>query len=298
MQTKGIYSDHAALFQLIVLLIFILAGAVFSSLIGMGVFFLLHGSSLNMMDYPDAMRWMQFISAVGTFLLPALAIGWTCSKHPSQYLYTTKYPSMKALLLTLASMLLLSPAINLTGLLNKQLVLPSFLAPIETWMRAQEALAEQLTGKLLLGGNALTLVANLIVIALVAGVTEEFLFRGALGRIIGRWTTSHHWVIWVTAFLFSTFHLQFFGFLPRLLLGAYFGYLLYWSKSIWLPVMAHFFNNAFAVCGMSDRQLKDNEFFTGDITYEHLLPYTLFALLALALFFACQKGVRQAASHR
>lgn len=67
--------------------------------------------------------------------------------------------------------------------------------------------------------------------------------------------------------------MQFFGFLPRMLLGAYFGYLLYWTRNIWIPVFAHFVNNAIAVISMSDAKLKDNEFITGDISTQNLLPY-------------------------
>ena len=47
--------------------------------------------------------------------------------------------------------------------------------------------------------------------------------------------------------LFSAMHMQFFGFFPRMLLGALFGYLLVWTGSLWVPVFAHFFNNASAV---------------------------------------------------
>ena len=56
-----------------------------------------------------------------------------------------------------------------------------------------------------------------------------------------------HLAIWVSAALFSALHLQFFGFLPRLVLGAMFGYMLEWSGTLWLPVIAHFVNNAAAV---------------------------------------------------
>lgn len=104
-------------------------------------------------------------------------------------------------------------------------------------MQTQEALAEQLTNTLLAGDGLLTFLSNLVVMALMAGITEEFLFRGALQRIIGQWTANHHIVIWSAAILFSAFHLQFYGFLPRMLLGAYFGYLLYWSRNIWIPVL-------------------------------------------------------------
>lgn len=60
-------------------------------------------------------------------------------------------------------------------------------------------------------------------------------------------TGNSHGAIWITAALFSALHLQFFGFIPRMLLGALFGYLLEWSGTLWLPIIAHFINNAAGV---------------------------------------------------
>lgn len=289
---KGIYAAKPAFFQLTVLLLLVLAGAIFSSLVTMGIFYLLFGFQADIMQYPDMMRLLQLLSAVGTFLFPALALAWLCSDHPKEYLSIGKMPNGQILLLTLVSVFLLSPTISLTGLLNKQMELPSFMGPIENWMRAQEETAEQLTMMLLAGEGVMTLLFNLLVIAVTAGVTEEFLFRGALQQVIGGWTRNHHVIIWSAAILFSAFHMQFYGFLPRMLLGAYFGYLLYWGRNIWIPVFAHFVNNAFAVIGMSDAKLKDNEFITGDISAQNLLPYTGIAIISLFLFYLCAKQIR------
>lgn len=290
---KGIYAGKPALFQLLLLLVSLLLGAIFSSLIGTGIFFMLHGTAGNIMHYPGMMRMMQLISAIGTFLFPALAVAWLCSPNPEAYLCIKRKTDTKILLLVLASMILMSPTVTLTALLNKQMVLPSFMAPVEAWMQTQEALAEQLTNTLLAGDGLLTFLSNLVVMALMAGITEEFLFRGALQRIIGQWTANHHIVIWSAAILFSAFHLQFYGFLPRMLLGAYFGYLLYWSRNIWIPVFAHFANNAFAVIGMSDNRLKENEFITGDISNANLLPYSALAVITLLLFIVCVQRIRK-----
>lgn len=289
---KGIYAGKPAIFQLILLLLLILASAVFSSLFAMGLFYLSYGLHADITQYPDMMRLLQLISAIGTFLFPVLALAWLCSSNPKEYLSIGKMPKGHILLLTFLCVFLLTPSISLTGLLNKQMELPSFMEPIESWMRSQEETAEQLTLKLLAGGGIITLFFNLIVIAVAAGVTEEFLFRGALQRIIGNWTHNHHIIIWSAAIIFSAFHMQFFGFLPRMLLGAYFGYLLYWTRNIWIPVFAHFVNNAFAVIALSDTQLKDNEFITGDISTQNLLPYTIVAIVALFFFVCCCKKLK------
>jgi len=66
-------------------------------------------------------------------------------------------------------------------------------------------------------------------------------------RIFSNWTQNPHWGIFISAFIFSAIHFEFYGFFPRLILGMMFGYFLYWSGSIWLPILAHFVNNGIAV---------------------------------------------------
>ncbi len=91
------------------------------------------------------------------------------------------------------------------------------------------------------------LLFNLFMVALIPAVGEEFLFRGTLQRIFSEWLRSEHLAVWTTAVLFSLMHYQFLGFMPRILLGALFGYLFLWTGNIWVPVLAHFVNNAVAV---------------------------------------------------
>ena len=74
------------------------------------------------------------------------------------------------------------------------------------------------------------------------------LFRsGVIQKQLTRFFRNHHAGIWVAAILFSALHMQFYGFIPRMFLGVLFGYLLVWTGSIWMPITAHFVNNASAV---------------------------------------------------
>jgi membrane protease YdiL (CAAX protease family) len=296
MYLKGIYADKSALFQLYILLLLVLGGLILVSFITAIPLLLLQGidgSQKGIAFDPSLMRITQFISAVGTFLLPACFFAWLCSNQPKRYLSIGKLPTLEVLALTFLSMFLINPAISLTGLLNQQMELPSFMEGIEHWMRTREDEAERLTLLLLSEKGIGALLANLLVVALTAGITEEFLFRGAFQRILERWTSNPHLVIWIAACLFSAFHMQFYGFLPRMLLGAYFGYLLYWSRNIWIPVFAHFTNNAFSVICMSDEQLKQNEFISGEVTTPNLLPYIVMAVIGLALFYFCGKRLKE-----
>ena len=293
MRIKGIYASRPAIMQLWALLILLVAGVILSSLFSSGLILLTSGEGSSITENTNLMRWIQFISAICTFLLPALALAWICTDHPREYLSIKKISDERIWILLFTCMFLLSPAINLIGLLNEQMSLPRFMAPIEEWMRNQEDVAAELTNKMLSGNGWGDLLTNLIVIAATAAITEEFLFRGALQRVIERWTSNPHLIIWLAAILFSAFHLQFYGFLPRMLLGAYFGYLLYWGKSIWLPVFAHFTNNAFAVIYMSNSHLNENEFITGEISSEHLLNYSFMAILFFLLFLLANQQIKR-----
>lgn len=293
MRFKGIYSERSAWAQLLVLLLLVLTGAFLASFIGLGLFFLIYGFNADMYQHIDMLRFIQFISATGTFILPALGIAWLCSEKPKQYLYFNKPPQLLPLLLAFACLLLLMPTINLVELLNRQMILPDFLAPVETWMKDKEESATRLTELFLSENDLLSLLANLLVIAATAAIGEELFFRGMLQRIIGKWSRNPHLVIWAVAIIFSAFHLQFYGFLPRMLLGAFFGYLIYWSKNIWLPIFAHFMNNALAVITLSNADLKENHYMTGELSQQEIIPYTIIALIFLGFFVLMAKKLRQ-----
>ena len=209
MRIKGIYATRPAVIQLLILLLFLLAGAVLSSIISTGLLLATHGLQADITQDANLMRLIQFISAICTFLLPSIAMAWTCSDNPRHYLSVKKITDGRIWILTCSGQVetevfsLFSPVINLLGLLNKQMELPAFMAPIEEWMRAQETLAEQLTTILLSSDSVWVILANLIVIAVTAGITEEFLFRGALQRVIGKWTSNPHTIIWVAAILLA-----------------------------------------------------------------------------------------------
>src|SRR5690606_26747624 len=88
------------------------------------------------------------------------------------------------------------------------------------------------------------LLLNIFVMALLPAIAEEFYFRGTLLHILNRVFRNDHLSVWLVAIIFSAIHLQFYGFFPRVLLGAFFGYMLIWTKNIWIPAFAHFVNNA------------------------------------------------------
>jgi membrane protease YdiL (CAAX protease family) len=91
---------------------------------------------------------------------------------------------------------------------------------------------------------------SIFVLALVPAIFEEMLFRGSLQQIMIALTRSSFVGILVTSIFFSAVHLSYYGFLPRLFLGIMLGYIFYFSKNIWLSIIAHFLNNAYSLAVM------------------------------------------------
>ena len=88
---------------------------------------------------------------------------------------------------------------------------------------------------------------NLLLIAILPGIGEELIFRGIVQKHIGGWIKNPIAAIWISAFIFSAIHMQFEGFLPRIVLGAVLGYLYYWTNNLWVPIITHAFNNGIQV---------------------------------------------------
>jgi len=293
MSYKAIFEKQSGSTQLWIFFALIMAGVLFASIIGFIFSLILSGETLSS---TWTLRTLQFISAISMFLLPSIAIAWLCSNKPETFLQTKEKPSANTLSLVFFSILAISPAISLTAYFNQQISLPEFMAPIENWMQTQEDTVESVIASLLGEIGAVAFISNLIVLALCAAVTEEFFFRGALQRIIGKWTNNHHKIIWGTAILFSAFHLQFYGFIPRMLLGAFFGYLLYWTQSIWIPVFAHFVNNTFAVIVGSNEKIKNDEIISGNIQGENLLTNVVLAAIFTTIFFYIVRKIKKQTS--
>jgi len=130
---------------------------------------------------------------------------------------------------------------------NNQISFPSFLSGLENWMRQSEIQAAQVTNVFLEMENWNDYLINLLMIGVLAALGEELLMRGVLQPVFIKVFKNAHVGIWMAAFVFSFIHFQFFGFFARLFLGAILGYFFYYSKNLWVPIIAHFFNNAFAV---------------------------------------------------
>ena len=136
-----------------------------------------------------------------------------------------------------------TPAINYLVAWNESLVLPEWMSPIEEWMKNSEASAKVVTDTLMADLSVTGLMMNIFCMGILTGIGEELFFRGALQSVLARSFRNRHLAVWVAAVVFSAFHLQFYGFVPRMIMGAIFGYALLLTGSVWVPVVAHALNN-------------------------------------------------------
>lgn len=238
--------------SLIYLLLLMMAGAFILVICGLLAGMALYGPQSLMAlsggsyDTPEAVGFLkiiQFSLSLGMFVIPPLVLA-RIERHRSVYFRFGKRSQTSLWLWAAVVMVAAMPLIEFSAALNQQMDFPSFLHKLEVWMKEKETEATAMTHLLLSTTSFGGLVFNLLLVAVIAAVGEEFTFRGVLQPVLGRWTGNEHAAIWITAVVFSAIHLQFYGFLPRMLMGAIFGYLYLWSKNIWLPVLAHFVNNA------------------------------------------------------
>jgi len=133
---------------------------------------------------------------------------------------------------------------------NENWIFPDFLSSFEQWAIAKEQELKKITLFVTDFQSNNEYIFGLFVIAVLPALGEEFLFRGILQPKFERIFGNIHLAIWLTAFLFSAMHFQFYGLIPRMLLGVMFGYLFYWSKNLVLPIVAHFVNNAYTLTAL------------------------------------------------
>ncbi len=193
------------------------------------------------------LKYFQIVSQLGLFFASGILFTLMIAKKPLVFLNLNKKPQLTLIGIAIILALVSSPFLNWVMELNYSIHFPPFLASVENWMRNMELEASRLTSIFIQGNTWSGLAVNLLMMAILAGLGEELLLRGLIQPLLIRITKNAHWGIWLAAALFSFMHFQFFGFIPRLLLGALFGYYYYWSKNLWIPILAHVLNNGFIV---------------------------------------------------
>lgn len=195
----------------------------------------------------SSLKWLQCIQTFSLFLLPALLCAWVWEeKHrPFHWLRMDVKSAWHVVGLAALVMVCAIPGINLLADLNNRIVLPECLSSLEQFFRQMEEEAALLTKRFMQADNVWVMMINMGLMAVLPALAEEISFRGVLQQLLSGMRT--HVAIWLTAVIFSAIHMQFYGFIPRMLMGALFGYVFVWTGSLWVPIVMHFVNNGMAV---------------------------------------------------
>jgi len=254
---EPLLKNQTPFFKLLILLLIIFVSALFTMLLGILVLVPFYGTdiieelsaavSMADSDQITMMKFMQVANQIGIFIIPALFYAYLQNHNISQFLKFDKKPLLLSLLMTVMLVFTFLPFTHWLVNVNQNMHLPEFMGIIERWMKDSEEAAEKLTQAFLKTDSLTGLFSNILIVGILAAVGEELLFRSVLINLFNSWFKNVHMAVFVSALLFSAFHLQFYGFLPRFMLGMLFGYLFVWSGNLWLPVIAHFVNNTSAV---------------------------------------------------
>ncbi|UPL49176.1 CPBP family intramembrane glutamic endopeptidase [Hymenobacter sublimis] len=202
----------------------------------------------NPQDHPNG--WGVLMLSQGVTLLVMLggaALGFAAVTGYRWAEYFTPRRPVRVQWLLPAALLIISslPAMAVLIEWNQGIHFPGFLSGFEQWAQAKELELKKATEFLARLNSTARLLVALVVLAVIPAFSEELFFRGVLQRNLVQWFNSRHVGIWLAAAIFSAIHQQFFGFVPRFVLGLVLGYLYEWSGNILVPMAAHFTQNAF-----------------------------------------------------
>jgi len=232
----------------------LICGAIFQAI----ALFVMHGQELVGKSNEDMLKIisestvyqqkiLQLFSSIGTFWLSSFLFFKIFKiKFVSDLGLTTKI-NRKHWMLIIPIAITILPVISGLQILNQQIDLSGIFPDMQKSFDEMQKLNNELTEKFLVMPDISTLFFNIFLIALIPAVGEELMFRGVMFPIFWGWYKNKHAGIVISAVLFSMIHMQFFNFLPIILMGVLFGYLYVWSGSIWVSIILHFINNAMVV---------------------------------------------------
>ena len=231
-------------------------------------------------------RWLlmlQAITASSAFIAAPLVYLQIFTQQGSRTLFQWRQSYVAPMLMTLGLVLAFMVVDAWLIQWNKAIRLPTWLSAFEVWAQAKEASLQRTTALLTSFDSLTELGIGIVVMGIIPAIGEELLFRGLVQNLCHKLTSNIHPAIGISAFVFSAIHLQFYGFLPRFLLGILFGYMYWWTKDLLFPMVAHLFNNT---CVLLMFFLHQRELITQDISALPMPPKPVlifFATVGLTL---------------
>lgn len=245
------------LYQLGALMVLILVSSVIISILGLVLAVPFFGMDVLLnfnqgFDYTDKeklafLKYFQVVSQLGMFIVPAILFAYLYKRKITGFLQLSFPIQPYSLFISVLLILVSIPFVNYLVVWNEQMTLPGFMQGIEDWMRSMEDQAAVMTEAFLKVNSLGGLMINLLIIAVFAAIGEELLFRGVVLKILLSAVKNIHLAVIISAIIFSAFHGQFYGFIPRAVLGILFAYIFVFTGSLWIPIILHMLFNSVSV---------------------------------------------------
>lgn len=239
---KGTFEESSGFTKICMLIMFFFCGSAISI-----IPFTLLDIVNNDVQSATSIRITIFIQDIFIFIIPPLITQYFLWQGSTKEILNFRRPSLPNILWGIVAIVSIGPLIDYIGVWNQGIHLPQSMQHIEQWIINAERSAEIMLDRILNTSSWGGFISNIFLIAVMAGISEEILFRGVLQKIFIDWTRSIHLGIIITAIIFSAIHFQFFGFFPRVILGVILGYLYIYSRSLWIPIIAHTVNNGLTI---------------------------------------------------
>ena len=289
-------------YSIIILVLMFFAGMFIGQFLGL--FISIFTTELSFSEVPEllslpfteeikaAILMLQGLGAIGGFIIAGLLYLVIVERIQLSALFNLKQINLWAIVLTIVIVISFMFVNTVFIEWNMNFSFPGFLSGFEDWAREKEEELKLITDFLTEFNSFSQFFIVFIIVAVIPGIGEELIFRGILQNKFHLFFKNIHVAIIVTAILFSGFHMQFFGFVPRLFLGILFGYIYYWSGNIWYPILGHFINNGFTLILI---YLYQTGYIGIDIEVQESYPLNIiliFSVITIYMLFSFRKQFR------
>ena len=267
--------------RLFILLALIIIGLILGTVIGFAYVFITKSNPQDL----NALRFMQISSQLFTFVFPPIAYAFLVKEKPANAL-GLKNSKISWFFIGTAMMFAIMPLNSIIAEWNAGLTLPESLSALEQMMKDMQDAASAMIEKFVSVDTIGGLILNLFMIAGLAALGEELLFRSIIQTSLIKICKNAHIGILLASVIFSFIHLEFYGFVPRLILGMLLGYMFYFSGSIWIPMLMHFINNGTVVLiyFLNNKGITNIDVDTFGQTSIPILIVSIVVMIALFLF--------------
>lgn len=293
---KGAFSDQSSWMQFLMLILLVFLGMIVFTMVGLIFIPLIYPVSFSEVFNtlqsgqplsPELLIFLQGLSSIGTFLVPAILAAYLFSYNGADYLRLTTFPkrSVAVVLLLIVLTLAGNSLSDMLYRLSKAIPWPEAFKVLKNVIDASELSMHEQIGLFLEMHSSFEFVQVFFIMAILPAVCEEALFRGALQPVMKRLSGGLHAGVLLTSFLFALIHLQFYTFLPILALGLVLGYIKEWSNSLWVPMIVHLINNGSIVVAVYffDVDYQSMNEVSAGWNLEYTIPGLLVFVLALYL---------------